>query len=551
MSKLIVLLILVLTQYLCISQGKNVLLICVDDLRPALGAYDDGYAITPNIDELASESIIYRNAFAQQAVCNPSRASMLTGLRPSTTEVYNLKTHFREKLPDVTTLPELFKDNGYHAVGFGKIFHNNLDDSQSWSKANFTVKNLTKWKLSENISLARESGSGPATEFADGFEADYRDAIIVNKAKEELRKVGDKPFFIAVGLIKPHLPFVAPKKFWDLYDGRLVPDVEQSFYPIYSPLIAQTNFGELRQYSDIGGVGNLKEDDRIRLVRGYYACVSYIDSLVGELLSELKEQGLYENTVIVFWGDHGFKLGEFGSWSKHTNYDIDTRVPLIIRDVASERQVRKEIVESIDIYKSIADYFDLTPSQSLEGDDIIDTPVSTDEGSFAVSFMARSPDEIGVSIRTARYRYTLWPNLVQELYDFRRFGERLNLASDAEYANVLNYFYDFTSKNKFEVENKIILKNDVADFYDISLNWDHFERKLNVRIHSGDIYESLISSIEIYSLQGSSMIKKILANPENSTQLQLGDHYSGFYVISVQNTDGEVTRKKFLITEDF
>jgi arylsulfatase A-like enzyme len=368
------------------GRRMNVLFIAVDDLRNELGCYGVPGIHTPNIDRLAASGTAFDRAYCQQAVCSPSRTSLLTGCRPDTTKVYDLVTHFRKHLPDVVTLPQHFKNHGYFTRSVGKIYHSGLDDERSWSEPPAQAGRPTYF-LKENRDLvarrtaaaadkkfatpsARSNATkGPAYECADVPDNAYSDGAIADAAIAMLRQAKDKPFFLAVGFLKPHLPFVAPKKYWDLYRRDEVPVAPNPFAPKDAPKIALTDWGELRAYEDVPRVGSLTNEQARTLKHGYYACVSYMDAQVGRVLAELDRLGLREHTVIVLWGDHGWKLGEHGAWCKHTNFENDTHAPLICRAPGQKAPGRhaKGLVEFVDIYPSLCELAGLPLPSHLEG----------------------------------------------------------------------------------------------------------------------------------------------------------------------------------------
>ena len=429
----------------------SVLFIAVDDLRPELGSYGSSHIKSPNIDALARSGLIFNRAYCQQAVCSPSRTSLLTGLRPDATQVYDLQTHFRQNVPDVVTLPQHFKDNGYFTKSLGKIYHSGLDDAPSWSEPSWhpKTKSVRGYVLPENIALARNNQTrGPATEIAVVPDEAYEDGMIADKAIETLRAVKDKPFFLAVGFLKPHLPFNAPKKYWDLYDpGKIqLPEGEA---PEAAPRLALTNFGELRNYADIPKQGPLSQAQAVHLVHGYYACVSYMDAQVGRVMNELKRLGLDKNTMVVLWGDHGFKLGEYGEWCKHTNFEIDTRSPLIVSTPTMKAKGKKTsaLVEFVDIYPTLCQEAGLPLPAHLQGisfSPLLNAPQTPWKKAAFSQYPRPTPEGevMGYTMRTDRYRYTSWqsknnPTVVvaEELYDHKTDpGEKFNVAAKAEYA---------------------------------------------------------------------------------------------------------------------
>jgi arylsulfatase A-like enzyme len=432
------------------ADKPNVLLIAVDDLRPDLGCYGHPEAKTPNIDALAKRGMVFRRAYCQQAVCSPSRTSLLTGLRPDSTRVYDLQTHFRDTIPDVITLPQHFKDHGYHAVGMGKIFHGGLDDAKSWSEPhkNGSAPGYVLAENQERIAAGRakakaagkkgkaanRAGRGAAFEMADVPDNAYHDGSLAEMAVAKLGelKSKDQPFFLAVGFLKPHLPFNAPKKYWDLYDPAKLALPTNRQRPEGAPPFALTDFGELRSYHGIPQEGPVPDDLARQLIHAYRAATSYTDANIGRVLDELARQGLADSTIVVLWGDHGWKLGEHGAWCKHTNYELDTRSTLIVSapGVKTAGQACDRLVEFIDIYPTLCDLAGLPLPRHLHGKSM--RPLLADPSQpikeYAISQYPRTHQGtrlMGYSIRSEQARYVVWYNretgaaVAQEGYDHR------------------------------------------------------------------------------------------------------------------------------------
>ena len=446
----------------------NVLFIAVDDLRPELGCYGCKEIVTPHIDALASEGVTFTRAYCQQAVCNPSRASLMTGLRPDATRVWDLVTHFRDTIPDVVTLPQHFRSHGYYAVAYGKIYHNSLPDPKSWDEPNHWPQKATLWselarkQLADHRRKMRSEGKSdaairrvraPATEIRDVADGRMPDGEIADQAIAAMRKLTrtEKPFFLAVGFIRPHLPFVAPRKYWDLYERERIPLATPAALPAGAPAYAMNTMYELRDYCDFAGTptpreGALSVDRQRRLKHGYYASVSFVDAQVGRLLEAAKTLGVGDSTVVVLWGDHGWKLGEHRSWCKQTNYEIDTRVPLIILSGLGETKGRRcdALVEFIDIYPTLCDLCGVPKPAHLQGRSMV--PLLADPGvpwkKAAFSQFRRrtgNGEVMGYAMRTERYRFVDWRNrrngetVATELYDHKDDpGEHTNIASRAE-----------------------------------------------------------------------------------------------------------------------
>ena len=470
----------------------NVLFIAVDDLRPEFGAYGAQHVHSPNLDCLARSGVTFLRAYCQQAVCSPSRSSVLTGARPDTTRVYDLNTHFRTALPQVVTLGEHFKNNGYFVQGVGKIYHPGFDDTPTWSVP-WHTPNAPSYALPasepapqpapapsptdnpptdnppteapptdippagtpqaerptatprspaqprpvpppgrprrrrpanaapspENAPVAnadrRPNGKGPAFEAAEVPDHTFRDARVADAAIRilEERRQRAEPFFLAVGFAKPHLPFVAPKRYWDLYDPGEITLAPNPFRPHGAPSYAIGPGGELRSYR---GISREIPDDLARqLKHGYYAAISYMDAQLGRVLDALDQLGLRENTLIVLWGDHGWKLGEHAAWCKHSNCENDTRVPLLVSGPGVKHPGAQTtgLVELVDIYPSLCDLAGLPLPDHLEGTSfrpLLDQP-DREWKRAAISQYPRSHEGqslMGYSLRTATHRFTVW-----------------------------------------------------------------------------------------------------------------------------------------------
>lgn len=452
------------------EKKPNILFIAVDDLRAELGCLGDTVIKTPNIDRLAKIGVTFSHAYCQQAICNPSRASLLTGYRPDSIGVVDLFTDFRDNVPDVVTLPQYFKNNGYYTTAIGKIYHNNIQDSISWNEK-YHIKGFPHdpdavYVTKENLKLVEEKKQkliaegksekyiGPfglwyiktvSTEIADVPDNAYYDGAQTDFAINKLAefKDRDEPFFFGVGYYRPHLPFNAPKKYWDMYERENIPLPDNQYTPKNAPDFALNDALELRRsYTDFNNAPAPQEGsftvDQTRLLRhGYYASVSYTDAQIGRLLDALDSLGLTDNTIIVLWGDHGWKLGEHNSWCKQTNYEIDTRVPLIICDPRSKTKGEQceALVEFVDIYPTLCDMVDLPVPASLHGvsmKPLIETPDREWKSAIFTLHLRgaykRLPKEeliMGRAIRTERFRYVEWKNYVtgklmgMELYDLQ------------------------------------------------------------------------------------------------------------------------------------
>ncbi|MGB7156428.1 MAG: sulfatase [Tepidisphaeraceae bacterium] len=446
----------------------NVLFIAVDDLRPQLGCYGQAQMKTPNLDALAASGLLFNRAYCQQAVCSPSRTSLLTGRRPDTTRVYDLETHFRTTIPDVITLPQHFKNGGYHTQGFGKIYHGSLDDERSWSVPHTPVpgpayadpKTLAEIKAKrealrdQDLKPRRQNRliKGPPWESAEVSDDDkLPDGKTASSAIKALREVKDKPFFLAVGFVKPHLPFVAPKKYFDLYPpAEQIALPKDDARPQGAPDIAFTDFGELRGYVGVPKDGPVPEQQARELIRAYYAATSYMDAQVGRLLAELDALGLRDNTIIILWGDHGWHLGEQGQWCKHTNFENATRAAMMIAVPGKVSGVKRgaktdALVEFVDIYPTLCELAGLSLPAGLEGTSFVSLLADPSRAwkPAAFSQYPRRGNVMGYSMRTDRYRYTEWQGeggkpVATELYDHQTDpAETTNIAAQADQAEVV------------------------------------------------------------------------------------------------------------------
>ncbi|HOX55648.1 MAG TPA: sulfatase [Candidatus Paceibacterota bacterium] len=428
------------------SSRKNVLFIAADDLNCRIACYGDPIAKTPNLDRLARRGVMFRRAYCQYPLCNPSRASLMTGLRPDTTRVHDLQTDFRSTLPNVVTLPQLFRQNGYFVARVGKLYHYGVpreigtdgkDDPVSWD---YKFNPIGRDKTEEaNIHLLTRGGYKNTIGFAmawldmDGPDEDQTDAKGVTETIRLLEEQKDKPFFIALGFFRPHTPWIAPKKYFDLYppesiklpprdaaSEKALPDIARNIRP-----------------DDYG----LSEQDLKDCVRAYYAAVSFVDAQVGRLLDSLDRLGLAKSTLIVFWSDHGFLLGEHGQWQKQLLFDPSPRTPLIVYDPAAKGNGTpcNRAVELLGIYPTVADWAGLEKPKDLQGSSLrplLDAPTSAAWHHPAYSQVTRGKAGqrvMGYSVHTERYRYTEWDGgkAGSELYDHQADpNEFCNLARD-------------------------------------------------------------------------------------------------------------------------
>ncbi len=423
----------------------NVLFIVVDDLRCSLGCYGDPEVKSPNIDRLSARGVRFERAYCQYPVCNPSRTSFLTGLRPDTTGILDNEIPFRRKMPNVVTLPQLFREHGYFSAGLGKLFHQGLDpsgnrvffqDAKSWADCrNFEAtaegrrgegRSLTGGKLAWCQWLAAEGG--------DDAQPDGQSAA---EAIRLLEKHRDKPFFLGVGFHKPHDPFFAPKRYFELYPTeriQLARDPENRTPDLPLAIPRGANREAFDQFTD---------RERREFRRAYYAGISFTDAQVGKLLDALDRLKLWDSTVVVFIGDHGYHLGEHGWWNKVTVFELCARTPLIVWAPGTKGMGRSTsgIVEFVDLYPTIADLCGLAPPSGLEGTSfrpLLDDPSRT--GKRAAYTQVVRGRFMGRSVRTDRWRYTEWDCGKQgvELYDHNVDPlEYHNLASDPRHSAIV------------------------------------------------------------------------------------------------------------------
>lgn len=415
------------------DRKPNVLFIAVDDLRPQLGCYGDRLVKSPNLDRLASQGVLFERAYCQQAICMSSRASLLSGYRPDRFRILENGPLYRHA-PDAWSLNRQFQKHGYETVTIGKVYHHGSDEEIGWSVPAMHPKGAWKGRgyltaEAQQTAATEKDGRGPAFEAADVPDSAYPDGVSLEAALAQLERLKkqDRPFFLAVGFIRPHLPFNAPKRYWDLYPPESIPLAGNPNPPKDAPACALTDWGELRKYAGMPRKGPVPPALARQLVHGYYACVSYTDALIGRLLDRLHALGLDEQTIVVLWADHGWKLGDYGMWCKHTNYELDTRVPLIIRapgqGIAPGRT--RGLAELVDLYPTLCELSGLSLPEHLEGTSLV--PLLRNPGQpWKRAAFSHYPMRgvLGRSVRTERYRYTEWRKtdgdeiVARELYDF-------------------------------------------------------------------------------------------------------------------------------------
>ncbi|QQY81677.1 sulfatase [Tamlana sp. s12] len=475
---------------------KNILFIAVDDLKPLLSNYGESQMITPNFDRLAQMGMTFTNAHVQYAVCGPSRASVMTGANPDKTKVWDLHTNFRESAPELISMPEYLISQGYETTAVGKIYHKGSTsgghDAKSWTMPHQLPDNFdpaagkaafsyyqnpeTKREFERLEKEARAKGitkNGkirsyvfkklkPSTECIDVSDTAYQDGLYTQTA---LKQLGDleksgKPWFLGVGYQKPHLPFVAPKKYWDLYDRDKIELAKFQQLAEGTPKFAYHNYGELRAFSDVDdnyNIGDIIDENKQReLIHGYMACTSYIDAQLGLLLDELERRNILDNTIIVLWGDHGWHLGDHTEWCKHSNFEQATRIPFMFAGPGIAKNKKEHHpVNLVDLFPTVFELSNVPQSTQTDGKSLVplldDDASTTIEMDYAYHQYARQK-RMGYSVRTERYRYTEWHDnnyrsykpykdneiVGRELYDYEKDPlETKNLVNEPSYKSTV------------------------------------------------------------------------------------------------------------------
>ena len=438
------------------AQKPNVLLILVDDLKPAMGCYGDNAAITPNMDALARRGMQFDMAYCNQAVCAPSRFTLMLGSHSTSTGLYGLGSHLRKAYPNAVTMPQYFAKHGYRTESLGKVFHighGNQGDPESFSIPHFHDKVIeyldpesnvggkitreealfTNQKLGQIRSLPR----GAAYESPMVNDAAYADGRVANEtvkrlkaAKQRLDKDGT-PFFITAGFVRPHLPFSAPRKYWDMHDPDKLPMPVNSAFPKNAPKVALKRGGEITAFKPVPPNGVIDEKLTRKLIHGYYASTSYVDAQIGKVTMALEELDLAKDTIVVLWGDHGWHLGDLSIWTKHTNFEQANRIPIIViaPDLAKSGSVTGQLVETVDLYPTLAELAALpTPSGPQPIDGVSLVPVLKNPNARVRNHAYHAyprGGKLGRAIRTQRYRLVEWKNhsdpdagVDYELYDY-------------------------------------------------------------------------------------------------------------------------------------
>jgi len=493
---------------------QNILFIAIDDLKPELGCYGNKIIKTPNIDRLAKMGTVFLSNYVQQAVCGPTRASLMTGMRPDITKIWDLKTQMRDMNPDIVTLPQYLITQGYTTCGVGKIYHPSSAlkkiDPVSWNtpyledtdadypngmgkpanksyqkpetKALFENKLKVKKEKTDDDDESPTTTKGPSTECIDVPDNAYEDGVNAILAKAQIISMFNdkKSFFMAVGFHKPHLPFVAPKKYWDMYKREDMPIASFQEHSKDGPLIAYHKSGELRNYPDIPEFATLspdslriglKKEKQQELIQGYFAATTYTDANVGILLNTLDSLGILKNTIIVLWGDHGWHLGDHDLWEKHTNFEQATRAPLIFAAPNFKPGRTSALTEHVDIFPTVCALAGVPIPSQLEGKSLV--PLMQNQNAsvkeFSISQYPRKLNKeemkklgyannkiMGYSLRTAKYRYTVWMSdftskepfstnkvYASEMYDYVKDPlEKVNVVNDKNYKAIAADMYN-------------------------------------------------------------------------------------------------------------
>lgn len=445
------------------QEPPNILFIAVDDLRPELGAYGAKHIKSPVIDRLAAESMLFERAYCNVPVCGASRASLLSGIRPGRFRFITYDTYLDKDYPGITSLPGHFKNNGYTTISNGKIYHHKEDDQAAWNEVWFPeTRNGSSWRDYLNPENLKKDTShrsrGLPFEKMEVPDTAYFDGRIAQKTINDLKKLKTKnqPFFLAAGFLKPHLPFNAPAKYWELYDSSLVSLPQNYHQPSTTPKEAFHNFGELRNYAEIPKNGPVSDKMARQLIHGYYACVSYVDAQIGKVLAALEQLELAQNTIVVLWGDHGWNLGNHQMWCKHCNFESSLHVPLLLKVPGKTKGQRSNaIVEFIDIYPSLCELAGLPVPEHAQGESLV--PII--EGKERQKNYAIAKWHDGLTLIQDKLFYTEW--LDQD--DQKKASMLFDHSTDSLEVN--NLIDDPSYQVKAEEMGQLLRKNWGADFF--------------------------------------------------------------------------------------
>ena len=422
---------------------KNVLFIMVDDLRPELSIYGQNKISSPNIDALANSGITFNRAYCNVPVCGASRASLLTGIRPTSNRFLTYFSSIKKEAPNVLNLVQHLKNEGYTTISNNKITHlkNDIDE---WDEEWYPSENGWRNYISEeNITLEENGKHGNAYENIDVKDDAYDDGKTANKSIEDLKKLKKEgnPFFLAVGFVKPHLPFNAPKKYWDLYDAEKIELPKNSVFPKSAPQKANHKWGELRYYNQVPKQGQVSETMAKKLIHGYYASVSYVDAQIGKVINAIDHLGLRDNTVIILVGDHGWSLMEHGLWVKHSNFEVALQVPLIVSaSNIPKNKKTNSIAELVDLYPSICELANISQPTHLEGESFVNA-LKNPSKIYKNTALARYHK--GETLVADSYFYTEWnkkgKTIAKMLYDHKIDpDENRNLVLESAYNHIVD-----------------------------------------------------------------------------------------------------------------
>ncbi len=435
------------------KRRPNVLFLIVDDLRPELGCYGNSNIISPNIDKIAREGILFKNAYCQIALCMPSRASVFSGLRPESNGItWPWHITLKSMPSNVISLPQLFKNEGYTTISIGKVYHFNDDDPDAWTRRYtdtfyegkdgyssgyqkesniMSLVNYSKSKKGEGEYLPRPN----SYEVSDASDEAYPDGMIANRAIEELKKLEKEknPFFLAAGFYRPHLPFALPEKYWNMYKSENIKNAPNP-QPVTDG-VTTNDWDELRRYGDIPKKGALSEKKAKEIIQGYYSSITFTDAQIGKVMFEFKKLGLDKNTIVILWGDNGWNLGEHGWWCKHTNYEVSTRITMIISTPDMKKnQVTDALVELVDIYPSLCELVDIRTPGYIEGTSVVPV-MEVPDRQWKTAVFSQFGD--AKTIRTENYRLIKHKNGQLELFDHVKDpGENRNVANHLEYMEI-------------------------------------------------------------------------------------------------------------------
>lgn len=462
-----------------LPQKPNVLFIAVDDLRLQANLYGQKQMSTPSLDRLGSEGVVFDRAYCSVPVCGASRASLMSGVRPTPSRFVNYYTRKDTDFPNKPSLAKHFKNNGYTTISNGKIYHHKDDDLEAWSEEpyipnpglgwqnylseeskeivekNYAIQKAKAKEISENFKdVSDRMIKGPAWECIDVEDNAYPDGMLADKSIDDLQRLVKKgdPFFMAVGFWKPHLPFNAPKKYWDLYNEDEIVLADNPYKPIDAPDDAMHTWNELRgMYENMPQEGNVPDSIAKKLIHGYYASVSYSDAQIGKLLDELERLGIADNTIVVLWGDHGWHLGEHTLWAKHCNFDRVMKAPLIVRAPGKDKAKRStSIVEFIDMYPSLCELTNLPIPEHLDGTSFVPVLNNPNAKTKEAAFVKYHGAE---TVITERYNYT-------EFLD-EEGSVKSNMLYDLQVDPKENQNISLKDENKELVENLSVLLSEV------------------------------------------------------------------------------------------